>query len=191
MKQLIDLLPVLVFVAIYVVSDIYVATTGLMISAVLQIIVFKIKGWEISRQLWMVFIVAIISGSLTLIFQNKIFIQWKPTIVYWLMGFGLIGSRLIGDGSAIKRSFEKVLELPDNAWRTLTFSWATAMIIAGLANLYVAYNFQEATWETYKFTSSLILPIILTVCSFIYLRITGQIAEIDEKHRDQNKADSS
>ncbi|MBM30290.1 MAG: septation protein A, partial [Gammaproteobacteria bacterium] len=55
MKQLIDLLPILVFVVIYVLGDIYTATAGLMATAILQIIIFKFNGWEISRQLWIVF----------------------------------------------------------------------------------------------------------------------------------------
>ena len=191
MKQLIDLLPILVFVAIYVLGDIYAATAGLMVTAILQIIVFKFNGWEISRQLWIVFAVALISGSLTLIFQNKLFIQWKPTIVYWLMGIGLIGSRLVGDGTAIQRSFGKVLELTDHAWRTLTFGWSVVIIIAGFVNLYVAYNFQESAWVTYKLISSLILPVILTVGSFIYLRFTNQLPEMDhkpEKYDQQNNS---
>ena len=191
MKQLIDLLPILVFVAIYIVGDIYAATAGLMATAVLQIFVFKIKGWEISRQLWIVFAVAIISGSLTLIFQNKLFIQWKPTIVYWLMGLGLIGSRLVGDGTAIQRSFGKVLELTDQAWRMLTFGWSALIIIAGFANLYVAYNFQESTWVTYKLISSLILPVILTVGSFIYLRLTNQFPEMDSEPDNYDQQDNS
>ena len=191
MKQLIDLLPILVFVAIYVLGDIYAATAGLMVTAILQIIVFKFNGWEISRQLWIVFAVALISGSLTLIFQNKLFIQWKPTIVYWLMGIGLIGSRLVGDGTAIQRSFGKVLELTDHAWRTLTFGWSVVIIIAGFVNLYVAYNFQESTWVTYKLISSLILPVILTVGSFIYLRFTNQLPEMDHKPEKYDQQDDS
>ena len=193
MKQLIDLLPILVFVVIYVLGDIYAATAGLMATAILQIIIFKFNGWEISRQLWIVFAVALISGSLTLIFQNKLFIQWKPTIVYWLMGIGLIGSRLVGDGTAIQRSFGKVLELTDHAWRTLTFGWSVVIIIAGFVNLYVAYNFQESAWVTYKLISSLILPVILTVGSFIYLRFTNQLPEMDhkpEKYDQQNNSSS-
>ena len=189
MKQLIDLLPILVFVAIYVLGDIYAATVGLMVTAILQIIVFKFNGWEISRQLWIVFAVALISGSLTLIFQNKLFIQWKPTIVYWLMGIGLIGSRLVGDGTAIQRSFGKVLELTDHAWRILTFGWSAVIIIAGFVNLYVAYNFQESAWVTYKLISSLILPVILTVGSVIYLRSTNQLPEMDHKPEKYDQQD--
>ena len=162
-----------------------------MATAILQIIIFKFNGWEISRQLWIVFAVALISGSLTLIFQNKLFIQWKPTIVYWLMGLGLIGSRLVGDGTAIQRSFGKVLELTDHAWQTLTFGWSAVIIFAGFVNLYVAYNFQESAWVTYKLISSLILPVILTVGSFIYLRFTNQLPEMDPKPEKYDQQDNS
>lgn len=177
MKQLVDFLPVLVFVGLYVFSDIYVATAGLMLAAAGQILLFKIRHWPISRQMWVVFWVAIISGSLTLIFQNKLFIQWKPTIVYWVMASALVGSRLIGKGDAIRNAFGKVLELPDRAWVPLTYGWASGMLLAGIANLYVAYGFDEETWVTYKLVSSFVLPVILSVASIAYLSLTGQLPE--------------
>ena len=71
MKQLVDFLPVIVFVLAYVVADIFVATAALMIAATLQIVIFKIAGWHIGRQMWVVFFVAVGSGGLTLVFQAR------------------------------------------------------------------------------------------------------------------------
>ena len=177
MKQLVDFLPVLVFVGVYVFTDIFVATGALMGSAVAQLAVFKWKGWPVSRQMWIVIWVALVSGALTLVFQNKTFIQWKPTIVYWIMAVALVGSRYVGEGDHIQKALGKALVLPERAWAHLTWGWAVAMVLAGGANLAVAYGFSEAAWVTYKLVSSFVIPIVLTVGSVVYLAASGQLPD--------------
>lgn len=177
MKQLVDFLPVLAFVGVYVFTDIFVATAALMGSAVVQLAVFKWKGWPISRQMWVVIWVALVSGALTLLFQNKTFIQWKPTIVYWIMACAIVGSRYVGTGDHIQKALGRVLVLADRAWARLTWGWGVAMLAAGGANLAVAYGFSEQAWVTYKLVSAFAIPVVLTVGSVGYLAASGQLPE--------------
>jgi intracellular septation protein len=177
MKQFVDFLPIIVFVGVYVMSDIFVATAALMITAAGQIALSKLKGWKISRQMWIVFYVALGSGTLTLVFQDKTFIQWKPTIVYWIMAVALVGSRYFGRGNYIQQTFGKMLTLPARAWGHLTWGWAAAILLAGAANLYVAYEFSEAAWVTYTLFSAFVIPIVLTLASVGYLMATGQLPD--------------
>ena len=180
MKQLIDFLPVLAFFGVYLATDIYIATVALMGAAVLQVVVFKLKGWRIGGQMWMVFWGALVFGAMTLLFRNALFIQWKPTIVYWAMAIAIVGSRFVGKGDHIKRALGKVLTLPDRAWRTLSWGWAAAMVLAGCANIYVALEFSESVWVGYKFASAFAIPVLLTVGSFIYLAASGQMPHTPE-----------
>ena len=184
MKQLIDFLPVVAFVGVYVFTDIFTATAALMVIAVLQFAVFKLKGWPISRQMWVVIWASLVSGALTLALQDKTFIQWKPTIVYWIMGIAIVGSRYVGRGDHIQRAMGKMLVLPDATWARLTFGWGGAMLAAGVANLVVAYGFSEQTWVFYKFASAFGIPLVLTLATVAYLAATNQLAaEIEEAER--------
>ena len=184
MKQLVDFFPVLAFVGVYVFTDIFVATAALMGSAVVQLAVFKWKGWPISRQMWVVIWVALVSGALTLLFQNKTFIQWKPTIVYWIMGGAIIGSRYVGRGDYIQKAMGKMLVLPEATWARLTFGWGGAMFVAGLANLGVAYGFSEQAWVAYKLISAFGIPLVLTLGSVAYLAATNQLSgSLEEAER--------
>lgn len=187
MKQLVDYVPVLVFVGVYVFTDIFVATGALMGSAVVQLGVFKWQGWPISRQMWVVIWVALVSGALTLIFQNKTFIQWKPTIVYWIMAGAIVGSRYVGRGDHIQKALGKTLALPDRAWAHLTWGWGVAMVAAGGANLAVAYGFSEPAWVTYKLVSAFAIPIVLTVASVAYLAASGQLPEEEALDRAERR----
>ena len=99
-----------------------------MATAVVQLAVFKWQGWPVSRQMWVVIWVALISGALTLLFQNKTFIQWKPTIVYWVMAGAIVGSRYVGTGDHIQKALGGMLVLPDRAWAHLAWGWGVAML---------------------------------------------------------------
>ena len=175
MKQIIDFLPIVAFFGVYLVADIYTATIALMAAAALQIAIFKLKSWSIAGQMWVVFWGAVVFGAMTLAFRDPLFIQWKPTIVYWIMAVVIVGSRFVGKGDHVQRALGKVLTLPDRAWRTLAWSWSLAMVAAGVANLYVAYQFSETAWVTYKFISAFALPVLLTLLSVVYLSASGQL----------------
>ena len=137
MKQLIDFLPIVAFFGAYLVADIYVATVAMMVAAVSQVVVFKLKAWPIGGQMWLVFWGALVFGAMTLALRDPLFIKWKPTIAYWIMAVVIVGSRFIGRGDHVQRALGKlgeVLVLSDRSWRTLTWSWASAMAVAGVAN---------------------------------------------------------
>ena len=173
MKQLVDFLPVVAFVGVYVFTDIFAATAALMACAVAQVAFFRLTRRPISGQMQLVVWAALVSGALTLAFQNKTFIQWKPTAVYWIMAAALVGSRYLGRGDYIERAFGKALTLPARAWTHLAWGWAAAFAAAGAANVFVAYEFSEGAWVSYKLVSAFALPVLLALASGAYLFAAG------------------
>ena len=187
MKQLVDYIPVLAFVGVYVCTDIYVATGALMVSAVVLLVVFRLKKWPISRQLWVIVWGALIFGGLTLVLQDKTFIQWKPTVFYWFVACAIVGSRYVGRGDYIQKALGKVLVLSDRAKTHLAWGWGVALLVAGGANLLVAYEFSEPAWVTYKLISAFAVPILLTVASVAYLAVTGQLPDEEALDRAESQ----
>ena len=175
MKQLIDFLPIIAFFGVYLVADIYIATIALMAAAALQVAFFKLRGWRVNGQMWVVFWCALAFGAMTLAFRDSLFIMWKPTVVYWIMAVAIAGSRFVGKGDHVQRALGKVLVLPDRAWRTLSWGWAAGMLLAGVANILVAYQFSEGAWVAYKLASAFAIPVLLTIGSFGYLAASGQM----------------
>ncbi|MCY3811320.1 MAG: septation protein IspZ [Gammaproteobacteria bacterium] len=175
MKQLVDFLPVAAFFGVYLLADIYYATMALMVAAALQVGYFKVRGLRVTGQMWVVFWAAMIFGTMTLVFRNALFIQWRGSVVNWIMALALVGSRFIGSGDVIKRMLGKMLTLPDRAWRALTYGWAGVFAASGSLNLFVAYNFSEEAWVAYKFASGFVVPILLIGGSVAYLVATKQL----------------
>jgi intracellular septation protein len=173
MNQLLDLAPVLIFVVVFFTTDIYTATGALMAAVTVQVVVFLLLKKPVSRELQLTFWASLIFGGLTLAFRNETFIQWKPTIVNWLLAGSLIGSYYVGKKNLIEQLLSKQLTLVDEVWTRLNFGWALGFLIAGALNLIVAYNFSMEFWVTYKLVGGFALTFIYIVITMIYLARKG------------------
>ena len=60
-------------------------------------------------------------------------------------------------------------ELPNKAWKTVTYIWVVAFSFIGLANLYFVFYTDEATWVNFKVFGTLGITIGFTVVTSIYL----------------------
>jgi intracellular septation protein len=60
----------------------------------------------------------------------------------------------------------EAVELPVNVWRQLNWVWIANFVLLGAANLYVVYNYSEATWVKFKLASiigSMLICFLITV----------------------------
>lgn len=179
MTQLLDFVPILLFVAVFFASDIYYATAALMLGVTVQAGVYVGLKKPMSREFKMTFWASLVFGALTLIFRNETFIQWKPTIVNWLLAASLVGSFYLGGTNLMKTLLGKQLSLVDEVWTRLNFGWAAGFFFAGALNLVVAYNFSMEFWVSYKLIGGFALTFIYIVITMIYLSRKGFLHEPD------------
>ena len=177
MNQLLDFVPIFLFAVVFFLFDIYYATAALMGAVALQVGAYRLMGKTISRELAITFWASLLFGGLTLVFRNELFIQWKPTIVNWLLCASLIGSHFVGKRNIIAQLFGKQLTLVDEVWAKLNFGWALGFFIAGALNLLVAYNFSMEFWVSYKLIGGFALTFIYILITMAYLAKKGLLAE--------------
>jgi intracellular septation protein len=177
MTQLLDFVPILLFVAVFFTSDIYYATAALMIGVTVQALVFRVLKKPLSREFKMTLWASLVFGALTLLFRNEAFIQWKPTIVNWLLSASLIGSFYVGQTNLLKKLLGKQLTLIDEVWTRLNFGWAFGFFLAGVLNLIVAYNFSMEFWVSYKLVGGFALTFTYIVITMIYLSRKGFLVD--------------
>ena len=149
MKFLFDLFPVILFFAAFQVWDIYVATGVAIAATFAQIGWLALRGRKIDKMLWASLAIIVVFGGLTLALRDKTFIQWKPTVLYWLFCATLAGGALAGR-NLIRAMLGEQMQLPDRVWARLNWSWVAFFAFMGAANLYVAYNFSESAWVNFK-----------------------------------------
>ena len=119
--------------------------------------------------LWVSLGIIVVFGGATLFFHNPTFIKWKPTALYWLFGFVLLGSALILKRNLIRKMLEAQIQLPDQVWGRLNAAWACFFVAMGVLNLYVAYNFSEEAWVNFKMFGGLGLMLAFVLAQGFYL----------------------
>lgn len=167
MQLLIDLLPIILFFAVYFIYDsIYLATGVLMAAMGVQIAVQWIRHRTVSKMLLISGGAALLLGGATLILRNPTFVQWKPTVANWAFAVAFIAARYIGNKTLLERMMGEAVQLPQNVWRQLNWVWVANFALLGAANLYVVYNYSEATWVKFKLASIIVstaLCLLITI----------------------------
>ena len=176
MKFLYDLLPVILFFVAYKIYDIFTATAVAIAVTLLQVFYDYFKNKKIDKMLLFNGAAITILGGLTIIFQDKTFIMWKPSVLYWLFAGILFISNLFFDKNLITLAMGKKIELKKVHWDHLSNATGLFFIVLGFINLYVAYNFEEDTWVNFKLFG-------ITGILFIYIIfLTLYISKVSQKY---------
>jgi intracellular septation protein len=155
MQQLIDFLPLLAFFVSFKLGGIYVATGTLIAACAVQI------GWQWMRTRkvktlhWVTGVLVLVFGSATLFLKDPRFIQWKLTVLMWLLAASFLLSQWVGAKPLSRRFLESVLgeqlgTASTGAWSRLNLLWVLYFALVGALNLYVAYQFSQNVWVNFK-----------------------------------------
>lgn len=183
MKLFFDFLPiVLFFVAyklgggeyhfngqIYLVEGIYAATIVMIAATLFQVSYTWLRHRTVERAHLITLVLVVLLGGLTLWLQNPDFIKWKPTAVNWLFALVFIAAYLFTDKSLLERMMAQHIQLPNQVWSRLNLAWILFFVGSGIANLYVAFNFDEATWVNFKLFGMLGLTLLFVIAQSVYL----------------------
>ena len=169
MKQLLELLPLVLFFCAYQMDGdtltvgswshtfdgIFSATAVLMISTSLTWLISSLLEKQNDKRLMWMTLAVLVFGAATLILRDQRFIQWKPTVFNWVLAAVFLGSQFIGKRTVIERVLGSQLSLPRPIWTRLNVLWIGNFALVGALNLFVAYRFEEAVWVSYKLYSSI------------------------------------
>lgn len=174
MKFCLDVLPIVVFFLVFYLEGnreqaIYSATAWTIAACVLQAGAHRLLSGRFEMRSLIGLAAIIVLGGFTLALQNKVFIKWKPTAVYWLFALLLCGSRYLFQRNPLRGLLGKSLHLPDPVWDRLNLSWAAFFLLAGALNLYVAYRFSDAVWVNFKLFGFAFLTLVVIVIQAFYL----------------------
>lgn len=150
MKFLFDLFPVILFFAAFKFFGIFTATAVAIVATLAQIAYVKIRHGVVDKMLLISGVIITVFGGATLLLKDPKFIEWKPTVLYWLFATGLLGAQFFFNKNPMRSMMEKQIQLPDSIWAKVNFAWATLFVALGFINLYVAYNYSEDTWVNFK-----------------------------------------
>lgn len=169
MKQILDFLPLIVFFAFYKLYDIYVASGALIVATALTLVFTWIKYRKVEKMTLFTFLMVLVFGTLTLVFQNDLFIKWKVTVIYTLFAMALLISQVVLKKPLLQRMLGKELKLPDRVWSSLNIAWAVFFLACSLANIYVAFWLPQNVWVNFKVFGLTVLTLVFTLISGVYI----------------------
>lgn len=155
MNLLFEFLPLFLFLGAFLYKGIYFALVVLMIAMPIGLLVKYIRTKTLDKMYLWSTVFLLIAGGLTLYFRNPLFLYWKPTAFYWVVAVAFLGSQFFGEVPLVQRFFGLVdglslEQISASQWKKLNVVWVLFFIVAGILNIYVAYNFEQATWVKFK-----------------------------------------
>ena len=108
-----------------------------------------------------------IFGGATLLLHNKLFIQWKPTVFFWLASLAFLGSFWIGERTLTERllgaAFGDKLRVTPARWRTLNAWWVGFYAFLGALNVVVVLYASEKVWVALKVVDGVLMVAFVMV----------------------------
>jgi intracellular septation protein len=166
MQALLEFAPLAVFLVAYYAAGLYVATGALMVAMLLLLIVDYARGRRLPPMHLLSALLVWAFGTATLVLHNQRFIQWKPTVFFWLASLAFLASFWIGDRPLAQRLLSAALgeetHVEPLLWRRLNWLWIVFYVLLGFLNLAVAFNASERTWVNFKVFG-------LTLATFVFI----------------------
>ena len=165
-KLFIDIGPLAVFFIYYKVSgDLIEAILPLMLATIISVVISYILEKRIPIMPTLGAGIVVIFGGLTIIFDNKIFIFMKPTIINIIFAAILYGG-IILKKPLLKYLLGSALKLEEQGWSILTQRWAAFFIALAVLNEIVWRTMSEDFWVSFKVFGILPITFIFTMTQF-------------------------
>jgi intracellular septation protein len=157
-RLLTDLGPLVVFFIANKIWGIFAATAVFMPLAVATLAFVWFRERRFSPMAVFNTVIVLIFGGLTLYLQDATFLKIKVTITYIILASVLLGG-LAFNQLFIKYVLSFEFELPDQAWRNMTWRWAIFFLCLAGANEYVWRSYSTDSWVFFKVW--IILPVVV------------------------------
>ena len=159
--------------------DLIQATWTLVGASALALVV----GFGLERRLALiplfVGVIALVFGGLTLIFHDAIFLKIKPTIINTLFGLGLLVSAAMRK-NVLKFVLGKAIEMPDEAWRSLTVRYGIFYLGLAALNEAVWRTQPEDIWVLFRFPGLAILTMVIFFTQLPFILKHGRLIGADD-----------
>ena len=181
MQALAEFAPLVAFFVTYSLRGLY-AATGVLMVAMLALLAFD---WLRQRRIpplhALSTLLVLVLGGATLLLHNRLFIQWKPTVLFWLVSAAFIASFWLGERTLTQRFLEPALagRVPVSAqqWRRMNGWSAVFYALLGALNLAVAYGASERAWVYFKLFGLAVLTFVFVALQVLWLsRAAGNVS---------------
>jgi intracellular septation protein len=157
----------------YSLRGLYAATAVLMVAMVALLAFDWLRQRRIAPLHALSAVLVLVLGGATLLLHNRLFIQWKPTVLFWLVSVAFVASFWIGARTLTQRFLEPALAgrvaVSREQWRRMNGWSAVFYAVLGMLNLAVAYLASERTWVYFKLFGLALLTFLFVALQVLWL----------------------
>ena len=168
MKQLLEFIPLVLFVLAYRIKGIYFATGVLMAATIVQMAILYAADKKLSPMHKVTLTLILLFGCLTLLLRDERFIKWKPTVLYAAMALALAVALWGMKKNMLRIMLGSQLVLPVNVWHNLAIAWMGYCLFMAAINGYVAMYFSTDAWVNFKLWGYA-FPIAFLIAQGLYI----------------------
>lgn len=173
MQVLIGLAPFVAFFVTYTWRGLYAATAVLMAAMVALLVLEWLRQRRIPPLHALSALLVLVLGAATLLLHNRRFIQWKPTILFWLVAIAFVASAWFAKRNFTERLLAPALDgrqqVSARQWRFLNGTSAAFYALLGALNLAVAYGASERAWVYFKMFGLALLTFAFVALQLVWL----------------------
>jgi intracellular septation protein len=115
-------------------------------------------------------------ASLTLYFDNELFIKVKPTVLTLIFAAAIAGGRFVGR-NPLAALIGSQIKLDYKGWRKLSWLWVAMFVCSAIANEIAWRNLSTDAWVTFKVFG-------LTGISLVFVMLTLPVIQ---KHQQKDR----
>jgi intracellular septation protein len=179
MQAFAEFAPLLAFVITYYLRGLFAATAVLMAGMVALIVFDRVRLKRVPPLHALSAVLVLLFGTATLLLHDRQFIQWKPTVFFWLASLAFFGSFWVGRVTLTQRflsaAFGDRIQLPATQWRWLNLWWTVFYALCGALNLVVAHYASERAWVNFKVFGLTALTLAFLVAQLAWLNSRGAL----------------
>jgi intracellular septation protein len=177
MQAVLGIAPLVAFFVAYSLRGLYVATAVLIAVMLLMCAYDLLRTRRIPPMHGLSTALVLVFGGATLLLHNRLFIQWKLTVLCWLVSAAFVATFWLGDKTLAERflgaALEGQLQVPQALWRRVN-AWSAAFYAGlGALNLAFVYGASERTWVYFKLFGVAVLIFAFVALQVFWLHSRG------------------
>jgi intracellular septation protein len=118
--------------------------------------------------------VAVLFGTLTLVFKDDHIIKMKTTFIDAALGLAMLGGLAMGK-SPIKILMGDTLTLSEASWRKLTLRFGLFFLVMAVANEVIWRTQPDAIWVVFRFPGLLVLSLLFSATQIPVMMRDGKL----------------
>jgi intracellular septation protein len=169
-KTVVDFLPLALYLSVYLLADIFVATAVLIAAIAVHVGYTWATTGSVGKLLWVNLAVAAVLGGLALWWGDARYLVLRASAIYWIIAAALLLVHQFGRRNLVQLALQAHFDAPDAVWKRQLYAYVVFFGAMGVANIALGYTLSEPVWVAFDTVGALVLIGLFMIAQFVGMR---------------------